>query len=185
VHALVGADHLTGSALGGSASQDSFAVALGGGVQWDLGGRWAVRGSGDYVLTRHNIFGSQLNNYTQNNFRASVGVVYYIGGVREKPTAQRQPRHVTASCSNPTEISSLGISGCWLESGYSVSSVRTGSLAAASGISSGDVLVSINGRVVRSDGEVDQAIAADKTGTLKVGYLLKGSWLTEREITTR
>src|SRR5713226_580496 len=78
VHALIGGDHLSGSALGFSASQDGFAAAFGGGVEWKVAPQWAIRGSGDYVLTRHNIFGPQ--SFTQNNFRASVGIVYLFGG---------------------------------------------------------------------------------------------------------
>jgi hypothetical protein len=54
-HALAGVSHFTGSASGFSRSQNSFAGAFGGGVQWKLGPRWAVRASADYLLTRHNI----------------------------------------------------------------------------------------------------------------------------------
>src|SRR5712692_9221348 len=68
VHALIGGDHLSGSALGGSASQDSLGGAFGGGVQWPVSGHWAVRASSDYVFTRHNLLGGP--SVTQNNFRA-------------------------------------------------------------------------------------------------------------------
>jgi Outer membrane protein beta-barrel domain len=57
VHALIGGDHLTGSAGGVSVSQDSLAGAFGGGVQWRVSGPFSIRASADYVFTRHNILG--------------------------------------------------------------------------------------------------------------------------------
>jgi Outer membrane protein beta-barrel domain/PDZ domain len=186
VHALIGGDHLTGSALGASASQDSFAAAFGGGLQWKVAPQWAVRGSADYVLTHHNIFGSVLDSYTQNNFRASVGVVYMFGGAREpSPRSQRDNRRPATACSNPAEAALLGVSGCGISSGFEVSSVRPGSPASAAGISPGDVITSIDGRAVRDSREIEQAIAANTSGVVKIDYLIKGSWSTERDVKLR
>jgi hypothetical protein len=79
VHALVGFDRLTGTALGLSASQNSFAAAFGGGGQSRTFARhFAIRVSADYVLGRHNIFGGSA--YNQNNFRVSSGIVFVFGG---------------------------------------------------------------------------------------------------------
>ncbi len=78
-HALLGVDRLTASALGFSASQNSFAAAFGGGGQWKVSPQWAVRTSADYVLTRHNTFGGP--RVTQNNIRVSAGVVFRFGRV--------------------------------------------------------------------------------------------------------
>jgi hypothetical protein len=82
VHALVGVDHLSGSQFGVTASQNSLAAAFGGGVQWDLGPTWAVGGSADYVMTRHNIFaavGVPSAVATQHNIRLAAGVVIKLG----------------------------------------------------------------------------------------------------------
>jgi hypothetical protein len=80
VHALVGVDRFTGSALGLSASQTGFAGAFGGGVQSKPFGRhFAVGTSADYVLTRHNMFGGPA--YTQNNFRLGGGIVFLFDHV--------------------------------------------------------------------------------------------------------
>jgi hypothetical protein len=185
VHALIGGDHLTGSALGKSASQDSFAAALGGGLQLKVAPRWAIRGSGDYVLTHHNIFGSPLQSYTQNNFRASVGIVYLFGGMGEPHAEARKPTHAEQSCSAPGEAPLLGVTGCSTSAGFAVSSVKAGSPAAVAGISPGDVVIGIDGRVVRDSREVEAATAANTTGVLKISYLIKGNWLTEREARTR
>jgi hypothetical protein len=78
VHALFGGDHLGGSFAGGSLSDNRFAAAFGGGVQWPLSSHWALRGSADYVLTRHSFFGEP--SLRQNNFRAATGLVYSFGG---------------------------------------------------------------------------------------------------------
>jgi len=186
IHALVGGDHLRGSANGYSAWQVSFAAAFGGGLQWKVAPQWAVRGSADYGLTRHDIFGNRIDSDTQNNFRASLGVVYLLGGVRESGRSQpRQNRNSVPSCSTASEAVSLGVTGCSLSSGFEVSYVRSGSPAASAGISPGDVITSIDGRAVRDSRELEQAIAASPSGTVKVGYLLKGSWSTVREVKTR
>jgi hypothetical protein len=86
VHALFGVDHLSGSADGISASQNSFAAIFGGGVQVRIPNtRWAIRTSVDYALTRHNITfdptGSTLfggPRWNQNSIRVSAGIVYVV-----------------------------------------------------------------------------------------------------------
>jgi hypothetical protein len=77
VHALFGGDRLSGSALGTSAAQTGFAGALGGGIQFPMGDRCAFRVSADYVFSEHNILGGA--SVTQNNFRASAGIVFNLG----------------------------------------------------------------------------------------------------------
>ncbi len=77
VHALFGGDHLSGSALGTSAAQTGFAGALGGGIQVPMSDRFAFRVGADYVFSQHNIFGAP--SITNNNFRASVGIVFNLG----------------------------------------------------------------------------------------------------------
>jgi Outer membrane protein beta-barrel domain len=78
VHALFGGDHLGGSFAGGSVSDNGFAAAFGGGVQWPFSSHWAIRGSGDYLRMRHGFFGQP--SLRQNNFRAAAGIVYSFGG---------------------------------------------------------------------------------------------------------
>ena len=77
VHVLVGAESLTGSALGLSVSQNSIAVAFGGGVQAKITEHWAFRPTFDYLLTHHNILGGP--RIDQNNFRVGAGVAYTFG----------------------------------------------------------------------------------------------------------
>src|SRR5579859_6315065 len=183
--ALVGVDHLTGSALGFSASQDSFAAAFGGGVQWKVAPQWAVRASGDYVLTHQNIFGPSGSTFTQNNFRASVGIVYILGGERNSTPRAERKTATAQQCAGTSEAALLGVVGCNGEGGFRVTSVQTGSPAARAGIASGDIIASIDGRPVHNSVDVETAISANTSGTVKVGYMIQGNYLTEREVRMR
>jgi Outer membrane protein beta-barrel domain/PDZ domain len=187
-HALVGFDHLTGSAFGFSRSQDNFAAAFGGGIQWKVAPRWAVRASADYVLTRPNIYelldisGPAM---TQNNFRASVGVVYLFGSTREPAPRTEQKTVASQPCAGSSEVTPLGVVGCGTDTGLRVTSVQSGSPAAQVGIVPGDIIASIDGRPVHNSNEIETAIAASTSGTIKIGYLIQGNWLTEREAKVR
>jgi opacity protein-like surface antigen len=184
VHALVGFDHLSGSALGFSASQNSFAGAFGGGIQWPVAQHWAVRGSADYVLTQHNIFGGPA--YTQNNFRVSAGIVYTFGGRREASTRSTDhQKPALPQCEGSSEAALLGVMGCGDGTGVKVTSVLPGSPASQAGISPGDTITDIDGRPVRSSHDIEAAIAANATGTVKIRYMIRGVWLTEREAKIR
>ena len=63
--------------------------------------------------------------------------------------------------------------------------MRSGSPASAAGISPGDVITSIDGRAVRDSREIEQAIAANTSGVVKIDYLIKGSWSTEHDVKLR
>jgi opacity protein-like surface antigen len=68
VHGLFGATHISASA-GGSTSDNSFAMAFGGGLDANINSRFAVRlAQADYLHT-------QLFDSTQHNFRYSAGIV--------------------------------------------------------------------------------------------------------------
>jgi hypothetical protein len=191
VHALVGGDSLTGSVSGvGSASQNSFALAVGGGVEWKVKPRshWGIRGSADYVLTKHNIIqkleSGVDSSLSQNNFRASFGVFYQFG-VREPNSRPQKADSDKHGCAGSSESPLLGIIGCSDDQGVIVSKVQYGSPASRAGLSLGDIITSIDGRPVRSNRDIELAIGASATGTVKLEYLLRGSYLTVREVKTR
>ncbi|MGC2112312.1 MAG: outer membrane beta-barrel protein [Candidatus Korobacteraceae bacterium] len=72
-HTLFGADTFNVSALGGSISDTSFAMAVGGGVDIPVKGRLSIRaGQMDWLRSSH-------YNTSQNNFRVSTGVVFRFG----------------------------------------------------------------------------------------------------------
>lgn len=189
VHALVGFDHLGADQNLGS--QNSFAGAFGGGVQWKVASRWAVRASSDYVLTRHNILGGPA--FTQNNFRVSAGIVFFLGGIGETSGRVRENGPLVSTtksnrlegCDAVSQTPILGVSGCANGTGLRVTSIRADSPAARAGINPGDIVVKIDGRPVQSGRDIELAIAASSTGTITVGYLIKGTWLTERQVTVR
>jgi opacity protein-like surface antigen len=100
LHALLGADYLTGSASSLSASQSSFATTIGGGVQMRVAPRYYLRVSTDWVRTGHNFGNAAGSSLDQNNFRASVGLMYSFGQVirgeaspaEDTPKDQAPPR---------------------------------------------------------------------------------------------
>lgn len=72
-HALLGMNRITAGS-GANNSDTAAAAAFGGGIDINLGDRFAFRlFQGDFLLTRH---GSQ----DQKNFRASTGIVFRFGG---------------------------------------------------------------------------------------------------------
>ena len=80
-HALVGMDHLAGSAnfyaVNGTGTDNALSGAVGGGVQWNVTRQFALRTSGDYVMSR-------FEGLTQNNFRVSLGLVFEAGSVNSR-----------------------------------------------------------------------------------------------------
>jgi opacity protein-like surface antigen len=76
--ALFGVAH-TGASIAGatSGSQNAFAMAIGGGVDYRLTNRFSLRPlQVDYLLTRFSE--GSPNNQTQNNLRASTGIVIHF-----------------------------------------------------------------------------------------------------------
>jgi S1-C subfamily serine protease len=139
-------------------------------------------------LTRHNIahaFGFSTPDLTQNNFRASVGVVYLFGRVQESsPQAQRGSTG-NQQCAGSSEAALLGVVGCDTSGGFKVASVKAGSPAALCGLRPGDIVMSIDGRAIHSSHDIETAIAANTSGTIKVGYMIQGNDLTERDTKVR
>lgn len=190
VHALFGGDHLTGSAAGFSASQDSFAGVVGGGVQVPLTRLLSIRASADYALSRHNIFGGP--SVSQNNFRTSVGIVFKFGGTRaERGSVPSPAAHPTGKAEPPApevEVTSLGLVGYGTVEGFRVTSVREGSSAAQIFIRPGDVILKIDEKRTQSGEDIDAAVAESATGKIKVVGLTRTAVMTvvfEREVNVR
>ena len=75
---LFGVGHIGGSnGLAFSSSNNSFAMTVGGGVDFKLSHHFSVRPvQVDYLLTRFNEFGLGAQN--QNNLRLSTGIVFHF-----------------------------------------------------------------------------------------------------------
>ena len=76
--ALFGVAHIGGhNGLAFSSSNNSFAMAIGGGVDFKVSHRFSVRPlQVDYLMTRFNELG--LGAQSQNNLRVSTGVVFHF-----------------------------------------------------------------------------------------------------------
>lgn len=195
-HGLFGGDTASASVGGSvvgisdislSASNTSFALAAGGGLDYAVTNRISIRlGQADYFLTRHF---NDVGIPSQNNFRVAAGIVFTFGGERE---ASRPARTRSAYSEVPersqasSEAALLGVFGHAADTGFVVTSLRDGSPAAQGGIAFGDIITEIDGRSVHSSGDIESAIAASQTGTVKVSYLIvRGQWLTVKEIKIR
>jgi opacity protein-like surface antigen len=72
---LFGVAHAGASIAGTSGSDNAFAMSLGGGVDYKLTDRFAIRPiKVDYLMTRFSETGT--GNQTQNNLRVSTGIVF-------------------------------------------------------------------------------------------------------------
>jgi opacity protein-like surface antigen len=189
VHGLFGADNGSLNFQGASVSDTPFALAAGGGVDYAATNRISIRvAQVDYFMTEHfKAFGVPH----QNNVRVSSGVVFTFGGegVREAAPhgTQSSERRTAASaqCQGTSEAALLGVVGCGDDTGVKVTYVTPGSPAALAGITPGDTITDIDSRPVRSNRDIEAAIAANTTGTVKIKYMIRGSWLTEREAKIR
>jgi len=79
VQGLIGGDHITSTlqAALGSNNANSFAMAIGGGVDLKAGKHFAIRlGQADYFLTRLQNPVPSTSAFNQNNFRFSTGLVF-------------------------------------------------------------------------------------------------------------
>lgn len=161
---------VTGS---GSASQDVFVGLTGGGVQWKVKGPWSVRASADYVFTRQ-------ASMTQNNVRASVGIVYSFGG---KQASETQPAASTAMTAR-TNIPALGVMvGLGRNPGAEIAEESPNGVAALAGLHVEDVINSVDGKPIKTPmelaAELSTRVASDK---VRLGYLIRGYWQTETAI---
>jgi membrane-associated protease RseP (regulator of RpoE activity) len=177
VHALIGGDHLTGSESGMSLSQDSLAGAFGGGVQWKVSGPFSIRGSADYVFTRHNILGGP--SVTQNNVRISAGIVYSFGRAEHATVSPRQsaPRAPSAGM----KISTLGvIVAVGNNPGAEITDEAPNGIAAMAGIHVGDVINAVDGKPVSTPMELAAELAnRPARDKVRIGFLIRGQWQKE------
>jgi hypothetical protein len=176
-HALIGGDHLSAGALGVSASQDSLGGVFGGGLQWRVSGSFALRASADYAFSRHNILGG--SSVTQNNLRASVGIVYSFGRREQASTSTRQsaPRGATHAMKVPA-LGIMVVLGA--NPGPEIMEEAPNSVVALAGLNPGDVLNAVDGKPVRTPMELVAELANHAAGSkIRLGFLARGLWQAE------
>jgi hypothetical protein len=167
VHALLGGDHLSASALGSGASQDGFAGAFGGGIVIPIKGRIGFRFSADYVFSRHNVTGGP--SVTQNNLRASAGIVFTFGGRERESAAIKMPEESrtriprveqTPEAPRAQEAKALGVVGYPTAAGFEVVAVTPGSPATRLYLRPGDVIAKVNDTPASDAAAIDAAVQA-------------------------
>jgi hypothetical protein len=186
VHVLFGMDDLVGKGFGLKASQASPAGAIGGGAIFKLSRYIGVEGGADYVLSHHNIVGGP--GIDQNNFRASAGIVFTLGGNRahRKESSVPVPALEGSAVGNGhgIAVASLGvtvISGS--NRGAEVVQVLPNSAAALAGLHPNDVINSVDGKPVRTAMELAAELSGKGQGQrIRLGYLVRGQWQTETVI---
>ena len=99
--------------------------------------------------------------------------------------AEQRAAGTSAQIAATSEAALLGVAGYASDNGFTVTSVWGGSPAAQGGIKAGDIISKIDGKQVHSSLDIEAAIAANASGTVKLGYLIRGTWLTERDIKVR
>jgi len=115
--------------------------------------------------------------------------VFTFGGTRQASSGGRNQTTSVPMQTGPTsEAALLGVAGYATEAGFKVTSVRAGSPAEQIFLKPGDVIVKIDGREVHSSHDIEVAIAASASGTVKLSFLNQtalGTAQSEREVKVR
>ena len=127
--------------------------------------------------------GKNVINLTLASLEAQTGrTVTYLdeearkGGPKE-PQATPQPEFPESD-----EVASLGIQGYATSAGFAVTSLRAGSTATAIGINRDDIITKIDEQPVHSGRDIQSLIEANRGRTVKVTFVINGTWNAEREI---
>ncbi len=196
-HALFGANtvstNLSGVSIGGlgipglTLSDTAFAMAFGGGVDVKLKDRISLRaGQFDYLFTKHDFsFGAPGVAAHQNNYRASVGIVFQIGGrlpVQERQPKQSAPlRRAVSAAAMP--ITSLGVYVEAVSEGAQITDVAPNSAAASVGLRPGDIINTVNGGQIKTPAELANAFSGMTAGTkVRLGFMIRGMWQSEATV---
>jgi len=193
-HALFGANNvstnLSGVKVGGlgipgfTVSDTAFAMAFGGGVDVKLTDQISLRaGQVDYLFTKHDFSGGIKGIAThQNNFRASVGVVFRFG-VRPSQPAQPVPHKVPSTASVAIPALGVSVASGANNTGARITEVAPNSVAESAGLRPDDIINSVNGVQIQTPLDLVNALSGAAPGTkVKVGYMIRGEWQTEKPV---
>jgi membrane-associated protease RseP (regulator of RpoE activity) len=198
VHALVGEDRATENSSGSPLSDTSLAIGAGVGVNY-----WVFRQIGfqlgpvDYIYTRHF---SDFDLPSQDNFRASVGIVFRFGGESSgEPSPKSRPASApsqpppTVTARQPVQpgptsvivpggrgmaIAALGIVVVPQEfDGAKILELDPGGVGEMASMKAGDLIKSVDGKPIRTPMEL-LAELSDKSGKVKIG-IQRGDFATE------
>jgi len=195
VHGLVGQDRATLSYNGFSQNDTSLSFAGGAGFDYWLFRHIGIQlGPVDYIYTRH----LSADEYpSQNNFRASAGVVVRFGG---ESGGERAPKATRASAPQPSTvgvrqapqpsanvpghgmaIAALGIAvGPQEFDGAKILEIDPSGVGEMASMKVGDLIKSVDGKPIRTPMEL-LAELSDKSGKVKIG-IQRGDFATETVI---
>jgi membrane-associated protease RseP (regulator of RpoE activity) len=116
------------------------------------------------------------SSYTQNNVRAGAGIACLFSSPR---TNVINPQATTV-LPGIVPIASIGVK---VIGNLEVFDVAPGSPADKAGIVRGDVINSVDGKDLSSIAQLEAALKSKSEGTVRIGYLVRGSWQTESVLT--
>lgn len=116
---------------------------------------------------------------TQNNYRASAGIVYRFGLVAGHN--EQRASHTNGGSSSAIPIPTLGLKAATTGRGATVVELMPGSLAAQFGLQTRDVITAINGQPVNTALEL-AAACSNLSGNVKVAYMVRGYWGAEATV---
>jgi hypothetical protein len=193
-HALFGENsistNLSGVSVGGlgipgfTLNDSAFAMAFGGGVDVKLTDRVSVRaGQVDYLFTKHDFsFGVPGVAAHQNNYRASVGIVFQIGGAKERQPKRSATRNENVSA-GAVPISALGVQVATVSEGVQITDVAPNGAGASAGLRPGDFINAVNGKHINTAAELTNAVSGMTPGTkVRLGLLIRGMWQSEATV---
>jgi hypothetical protein len=187
-HFLFGMDDLVGKSDGVKASQGSPVGAIGGGGTLKLSRYFSLEATADYILSHHNIVGGP--GIDQNNFRASVGIVFTFGhagvSAERSPAPAPQPVHIPTV---PTEAAGMSIAALGMtvtlaqDRGAQITDITPNGAAALAGLHLGDVINAVDGQQIKTPMELSMALSGKTAGgKVHLGYMIRGQWQAETEI---
>lgn len=194
-HALFGANsvstNLSGVTVSGlgipglTLSDTAFAMAFGGGVDVKLNDHLLLRaGQVDYLFTKHDFSEGVPGIAThQNNFRASVGVVFTFGGQRTPQSVRPAPGRVIRTGASSVPALGIYVVSAADNAGARITQADSNGVAALAGLSPDNVIDAVNGVQIKTPADLLAAMAAIASGTtVRLGFLIKGQWQSEKSI---
>jgi|SRR5579863_3519596 len=165
-------------------SDTAFAMAFGGGLDVKLTDHISLRaGQADYLFTKHDFSGGISGIAThQNNFRASVGVVFLFGGQTARSISQG-PHRVTST--EAMQIPALGVYVAPRadNAGARITEVASGGVASLAGLHPDDLIISVNGAQIKTPTELAAALSGAAPGSsVHLGYMIRGQWQSEMTV---
>ncbi|HEV2382677.1 MAG TPA: outer membrane beta-barrel protein [Terriglobia bacterium] len=177
-HFLLGAEHVKWDAL--SYSGTGFALGGGGGLVVNLTAHFGLAGGLDYIHSSKSVSGATVGS---NTFRITVGPSFSWGGRTEEPATS-----VAVPASRPEIVVSRSavaapLLGVAVDGSMRIVQFLPDSVLYSHGAALGDIVNSVDGKIVRTPEELNSAMSTFTRGTkIKIGLAVRGMWQTWIEV---